>query len=223
MTWPVWTNWPRSKPETWQGSPLEMRLAGQLNRTESGWRAIIVPTGLNDADALENLLADHQAAGRLVDLRATSEAMVAAYRLDAGQSLGIALALIIIVLLARLKDIRLTLRVLLPPLAAIACTAALFSVFDQGLTIVHLVGLLLAAGIGLDFAIFSSTLAGDARSRARTNRAVSLCALSSGGVFFILGQSDIGLLRMLGLTVATGILLSWLFARLCQPPPAGSQ
>ena len=210
------------KPETWQGSALEMRLAGQLNRTESGWRAIIVPTALIDANALERLITDHEAPARLVDLRATSEAMVAAYRQDAGQSLAIALALIGIILLLRLKNLRLTARVLVPPLAAVLCTATLFSVFDQGLTIVHMVGLLLAAGIGLDFAIFSSTLANDARARALTNRAVSLCALSSGGVFLILGQSDIGLLRMLGLTVATGILLAWLFTRLSQPP-SGSQ
>lgn len=213
---------PPIEPETWRGSPLEMRLASQLNRTESGWRAIIIPAALNDAQALENHLADNRAPARVVDLRATSEAMVTAYRMDAGQSLAIALALIVAVLLLRLKSIRLTLWVLVPPLAAVMCTAAAFSVFDQGLTIVHLVGLLLAAGIGLDFAIFSSTLAGDDRSRFLTNQAVSLCALSSGGVFLILGQSDIGLLRMLGLTVATGILLAWLFARLCQPPP-GSQ
>lgn len=209
---------PPIEPETWTGSALEMRLASQLGRTESGWRAIITPLALTDAGALENRLVDHQTPARLVDLRATSEAMVAAYRLDAGQSLAIALALIVALLLVRLKDIRLTMRVLLPPLAAVMCTATVFSVFDHGLTIVHLVGLLLAAGIGLDFAIFSSTLAGNDRSRALTNRAVSLCALSSGGVFLILGQSDIGLLRMLGQTVATGILLAWLFARLCQPP-----
>jgi predicted exporter len=210
------------EPDTWRGSVLELRVDGQLSPTEDGWRAIIVPSALTDTDALEALLSEHQAPARLVDLRASSEAMVAAYRQDAGRSLAIALGLIVVVLLIRLRTIGLTVRVLIPPLAAVMCTAAGFALFDQGLTIVHLVGLLLAAGIGLDFALFSSTLAGDARSRARTNQAVSLCALSSGGVFLILGQSDIGLLRMLGLTVATGILLAWLFARLCQPP-TGSQ
>ncbi len=209
---------PPIEPQTWRGSPLELRVDSQLSRIADGWRAIIVPSALRDADALEALMNEHQAPARLVDLRATSEAMVAAYRRDAGSSLAIALGLIVVVLLVRLRNIAVTLRVLVPPLAAVMFTAAVFAAFDQGLTIVHLVGLLLAAGIGLDFAIFSTTLAGDDRSRARTNQAVSLCALSSGGVFLILGQSDIGLLRMLGLTVATGILLAWLFARLCQPP-----
>jgi predicted exporter len=205
-------------PASWQGSLLELRVASLLDQTTTGWRTLILPSGLTDATALDTLLANGNSAARVVDLRTTSEAMVAAYRQDAGTSLALALLLIAGLLLLRLRRLVLTGRVLLPPLAAMACTAAILAHFDQGLTIVHLVGLLLAGGIGLDFAIFSTTLAADPRARARTNRAVTLCALSSGGVFLILGQSDIGLLRMLGLTVALGILLSWLFARLCQPP-----
>jgi predicted exporter len=205
-------------PQSWDGTALELRVAGLLSEQDSGWRSILVPQGLADADALAEWLAARNSPASLVDLRATSEAMVAAYRNDAGLSLGAALLLIAGLLWLRLGSLKLTALTLLPPLAAIACTAALFSHFDQGLTIVHLLGLLLAAGIGLDFSIFSRSLASDRREQARTNRAIGLCLVSSGGVFLILGQSDIGLLRMLGLTVACGVLLSWLFARLCQPP-----
>lgn len=204
-------------PESWDDTALALNVASLLREDAEGWRSILIPQGLEDAEALDQWLLERASPARMVDLRATSEAMVAAYRHEAGISLGVALLLISVLLWLRLRSLRLTALVLLPPLAAVACTAALFSHFDQGLTIVHLLGLLLAAGIGLDFSIFSRSLSGDRREQARTNRAIGLCLVSSGGVFLILGQSDIGLLRMLGLTVACGVLLSWLFARLCQP------
>lgn len=205
-------------PQSWAGTALELRVASLLSEEAGGWRSILIPQGLTDADALADWLTERNGPASLVDLRATSEAMVAAYRNDAGRSLAFALLLICGLLWLRLGSLKQTALTLLPPLAAVACTAALFSHFDQGLTIVHLLGLLLAAGIGLDFSIFSRSLANDRREQARTNRAIGLCLVSSGGVFLILGQSDIGLLRMLGQTVACGVLLSWLFARLCQPP-----
>ncbi len=207
------------EPDSWQDTALALRLDSLLTRDQQHWRALILPVGLADADALGAWLAELDTPASLVDLRATSEAMVTAYRRDAGTSLLIAMGLIVLLLVLRLGSPRLAGGILLPPAAAMLCTAAIMARVDGGLTIVHLVGLLLAGGIGLDFAIFSRTLADERRQRARTNRAIGLCCLSSGGVFLILGQSDIGLLRMLGLTVALGILLSWLFAKTCQPPP----
>jgi len=209
---------PNLTPEWWADTALADRVNSLLTPTDDGWRALIVPVGLSDPDALSGLLEQHQAAARLIDMRAVSEAMVTAYRIEAGWSLAIAAMLIVVLLAVRLGRLGTTLRVIAPPLAAVACTAAIMSVFDQGLTIVHLVGLLLAAGIGLDFAIFTQTLADRPEQRQRTNRSVLVCAVTSGGVFLILGQSGIGTLNMLGLTVALGILLSWIFARLCQPP-----
>lgn len=204
-------------PDSWQGTALALRLDSLLAKDGDGWRALVLAEGLSDAQALSDWLDRLDSPAVLVDLRASSEAMVAAYRRDAGISLGIALALISLLLALRLGSLRLSAAVLLPPLAAVLVTAAIMAWLDQGLTIVHLIGLLLAGGIGLDFALFTRTLAGERRERARTNRAIGLCCLSSGGVFLILGQSDIGLLHMLGTTVAIGILLSWLFAKTCQP------
>jgi predicted exporter len=143
--------------------------------------------------------------------------MVAAWRQEAGSSLAIAGGLILLLLFVRLRRPRDTLAVALPPAAAVLVTAAAMSAFDQGLTIVHLIGLLLTAGIGLDFALFSRSFRTDPQSTARSRRAINTCALSTGGVFFVLGQSTIGMLQMLGLTVALGILLSWLFSRMGQP------
>lgn len=205
-------------PESWRSTALGPRVDTLLDQTDGGWRALILLSGLSDAAALQSWLENRPTGASLVDLKASSEDLVAAYRQDAGRGLGLALALIAGLLLLRVGQPGLTLAILLPPLAAVACSAAIMARFDDGLTIVHLVGLLLAAGIGLDFSLFARTLARDRPTRARTNQAINLCALSSGGVFLILGQSEIGLLRMLGLTACLGILLSWLFARVSQPP-----
>ena len=205
-------------PESWQDTALAPRVDTLLDHSDRGWRAVITLSGLGDAEALAAWLEDHQAGARLVDLKASSERLVAAYRSEAGIGLALALAVIAGLLLLRVGRPVLTLAILLPPLAAVTCAGALMARLDGGLTIVHLVGLLLAAGIGLDFSLFARTLAADRPTRARTNQAINLCALSSGGVFLILGQSDIGMLRMLGLTACLGILLSWLFARISQPP-----
>lgn len=201
----------------WAGTALSARLESQLHEGTEGWRALIIPAGLSNPEALQRFLADRRAPAQLIDLAQGSRAMVAAWRSEALWSLGIAAALIVTLLWLRLRRPKETLAVTLPPAAAVLVTAAIMSRFDGGLSIVHLVGLLLTAGIGLDYALFSRSFRGDPPAVARSRRAINTCAVSTGGVFLVLGQSSIGLLRMLGLTVALGILLSWLFTRIGQP------
>ncbi|MDT8449378.1 MAG: MMPL family transporter [Wenzhouxiangellaceae bacterium] len=203
-------------PDSWDGTLLQTRVDSLLKHTDSGWLSIIIPAGMSDARALADFLRQSGSAAHLVDLRATSEAMVSAYRRDAGISLAIAAVLISLLLWLRLRGLLLTMSVLTPPLAALLCTALIMSMLHQGLTIIHMIGLLLASSIGLDYAIFSMTLNRSNEQIERTNHSINVCALSSGGVFLILGQSDIGMLHMLGLTVATGIFLSWIFSRSMQ-------
>ncbi|MEX0914565.1 MAG: hypothetical protein WDZ60_01625, partial [Wenzhouxiangellaceae bacterium] len=205
---------PPITPQTWQTTPLATQVNALLTQTPQGWRSIIAPVGLDDPAGLAEWLSAGQLPAELIDLRATSEIMVASWRRDAGISLAAALALIAAFLWLQTRKPALTARIMLPPLAAAACTAAVMSLADGGLTIVHLVGVLLAAGVGLDFSLFAHLRSDHRDQSSRTRHAVNICALSTGGVFLILGQSQIGMLRMLGLTVALGVLLSWIFTRL---------
>lgn len=204
-------------PDFWRGTPLVESIENQLTRTEAGWRSLIVPIGLEQPQALADFLAAREAPAELLDLAAGSQAMVAAYRQQAGRNLGIAALIIITLIALALRSLRDTAAVVLPPTAAVLVTAAGMSLIDQGLTIVHLVGLLLVAGISLDYSLFRRAFHLDDQARARSRRAINICAVSTGGVFLILGQSSIGMLEMLGLTVSLGILLSWLFSRIGQP------
>ncbi|RFF27433.1 MULTISPECIES: MMPL family transporter [unclassified Wenzhouxiangella] len=201
----------------WDGTPLAARLDSQLTKTATGWNTLIQPVGLSDAETLAAFLARNDAPAQLIDLAEGSQAMVAAWRQEASLSLGLAAALIVLLLWLRLRHPVETLAVLLPPASAVLVAAATMSHLDGGLTIVHLIGLLLTAGIGLDFALFSRNFRTDPPAAARSRRAINTCAASTGGVFLVLGQSTIGMLQMLGLTVALGILLSWLFSRIGLP------
>jgi len=149
--------------------------------------------------------------------------MVAQYRINASQRLLLAAGLIVLLIALRLGNLPDTLAVITPPLAAALCTAAIMSSWHQGLSLVHLIGLLLAAGIGLDFALFNRLMTKQDNAAQKTHRALNICAISTGGVFLILGQSTIGMLNMLGLTVFVGVLLSWIFARLHGHARAGGQ
>ena len=208
---------PELTPEYWQDTALAGRLDGLLSPVADGWRALILPVGIDHPEALGDWLSERNASARLVQLREVSEAMVDRYRSEAGQRLLLALGLIIVLLGLRMRSVGDTLAVIAPPLAAALCTAAIMSSWQQGLSLVHLIGLLLATGIGLDFALFNRMMARHGDCDQRTRRALAVCAISSGGVFLILGQSTIGMLNMLGLTVALGVLLSWVFARLLSP------
>lgn len=201
----------------WAGSPFETRLDSLLDEGPDGWRALIEPVGLSDPEQLDRWLNNSASPARLVDLAAGSEAMVAAWRQEVGVSLAIAAVLIVVLLWFRLGRLREGFAVLLPPTAAVLVTAAGMSLFDGGLSIAHLVGLLLVTGIGLDFTLFARRFRADPQIAARTRRAINTCALTTGAVFLVLAWSQIGLLQMLGLTVAVGILLSWLFSRFGQP------
>jgi len=208
---------PELTPEYWQDTALAGRLSGLLSPVAGGWRALILPVGLDHPQALSDWLIERDASARLVQLREVSEAMVDRYRSEAAQRLLLALGLIVFLLGLRMRSLGETLAVIGPPLAAALCTAAIMSSWQQGLSLVHLIGLLLATGIGLDFALFNRMMARHGDSSHRTRRALAVCAISSGGVFLILGQSTIGMLNMLGLTVSLGVLLSWIFARLLSP------
>lgn len=204
-------------PDFWRDTPLAESIRNQLTQTDTGWRSLIVPVGLEQPQALTEMLAAREAPIELLDLAAGSEAMVAAYRQEAGRNLGIAALIIIGLIALMLRSLRDTVAVVLPPAAAVLVTAAGMSLIDQGLTIVHLIGLLLVAGISLDYSLFRRAFHLDDQARARSRRAINICAVSTGGVFLVLGQSSIGMLEMLGLTVSLGILLSWLFSRIGQP------
>lgn len=108
-------------------------------------------------------------------------------------------------------------RVLLPPLGAVLISLAVLALNGSGLTLFHLLGLLLVLGIGLDAGIFSVEHEGDPAAWL----GITLSCLASLLAFGLLSFSTTPALAHLGLTCLIGLASAWLlvpFARATIPP-----
>jgi predicted exporter len=122
-------------------------------------------------------------------------------------------ALAIAVLLCfGLRGVRKALRVMLPVYSAIAMTVACLALLGIGLSLFHLVSLLLVLGIGLNYALFFSQAEPGTDSEQGTSLALSVCFLTTFAAFGCLATSRIPVLSAIGLTVTLGCALSLLNA-----------
>ena len=119
---------------------------------------------------------------------------------------------IVAILWASLSAKRALARVLLPVVLALALDTLFLSLLGERLSLFHVIALLLVLGIGLDYSLFFSRPDPDVRVRARTAHAVTVCMISTVAVFGILGGSQIPVLRAIGVTVAIGVVLSFLLS-----------
>jgi predicted exporter len=72
--------------------------------------------------------------------------------------------------------------------------------------------LVLAAGLGLDYALFFERAEEDPREQRRTLHAVLVCALSTLMVFALLALSTIPVLQAIGVTVTIGVIANFVLA-----------
>lgn len=97
-------------------------------------------------------------------------------------------------------------RVLLPSLGAVLVCLAVLAALGSGLTLFHLLGLLLVLGIGLDAGIFSVEHEGNPASWL----AITLSCASSLLAFGLLSFSATPALAHLGVTCLVGLAAAWL-------------
>lgn len=117
-------------------------------------------------------------------------------------------------LLASLKSVSRTLRVILPLVCAVIGVTAVLLQSGIQLTILHLVGLLLVVAIGSNYALFfeSGNRASTPAERHQMQISLVIANLTTVGSFGILGLSSIPVLSAIGTTVSLGALFSLVFA-----------
>jgi predicted exporter len=86
------------------------------------------------------------------------------------------------------------------------------------LNLFHLIALVLAAGLGLDYALFFERAADDPAEQRRTLHAVLVCSLSTLMVFALLAISSLPVLRAIGTTVAAGVVSNFVLALMLTRP-----
>lgn len=194
---------------------LALRVSALLMRRGEGWVGLVPLSGLADEGRLQALLGEWGEPGiDLVDLRRESSRLLAQYRREALHLLGWSSAAIMVLLVAGLRSVGTAARVVAPMACAAAAAAAIMARAAGGLSLFHLVSLLLVMGLSLDQALFFNRAAADHEERARTLLSLLLCNGSAVIAFGILATSAVNILHDIGATVALGAAFALAFAGL---------
>jgi predicted exporter len=193
--------------------PLASRINALLFRQDGRWVAWVPLKGVADEQRIvDTLTAMDDPHFVYLDLRDQSTKLLADYRRQALQLLGWSLCVIVFLLTLGLRSVGAMLRVLLPMLIAAGVTTAVMAQTSHGLSLFHLVSLLLVMGLGMDQALFFNRAASSREETGRTRLSLLLCNLSAIIAFGILASSSINILHAIGATVALGAFFALLFA-----------
>src|SRR6478672_952792 len=204
-------------PRDVAGTPLATSVAGLLLERRDHATALVSLNGLHDPAAVARAASAHGA--QLLDLKDASESLVVSYRQRVLYALAIAALLLVATVWLALRQTHRVLRVLAPMALTTLLIIAVLRGFGVELNLFHLVALILAAGLGLDYALFFEHAGDDRGEQLRTLHAVIVCSLTTLLVFALLAASSIPVLRAIGSTVAIGVLANFVLALLITRQP----
>lgn len=208
---------PLLTPEVFAQSTLGQRLSAMLVTREGHWLGLGTLSGVHDVAALESLASESGGAVRLLDLKQASESLVVDYRTRILHALLGATLLMILTITFALRSLRRAWHVLAPMTLATFLVLAVERAMGIEISLFHLVALILAAGLGLHYALFFERDTGDPAEQRRTLHATLVCVLSALLVFGMLAWSSIPVLRAIGLTVSLGVAFHFCLSILMAP------
>ena len=225
---------PPLTPQALAGTPLELQVGALLLHHADRWTALITVGGVRDVGALEKLAAEPLPAANaptptspsvtltVLDLKQASEDLVARQRTHILWSLAIAAVLLAITIWIALRSPRRMARVIAPMALTTLIILAVLHGLGISLNLFHLIALVLAAGLGVDYALFFEAVEDDPAEQRRTLHAVIVCSLSTLLVFAALAVSSLPVLRAIGVTVSLGIVSNFVLALLLTRPAPGA-
>jgi predicted exporter len=209
-------------PESLAGTPLELRVGGMLLHRGDRWSGLITLGGVNKSAGLEEIAADSDGSITLLDLKQASEDLVARQRVHILWSLAIAAVLLVVTVLAALRSPRRMLRVIAPMAVTTVLIIGALQALGISLNLFHLIALVLAAGLGIDYALFFESVEEDPQEQRRTLHAVLVCSLSTLWVFLLMAFATTPVLSSIGVTVSLGVVSNFVLALLLTRPPRGA-
>ena len=201
---------PPLTPRDLAGTPLASRIEAQLIERDGSATALMALSGLTDPAGVARVAQAHGA--QLLDLKQASESLVAAYRERVLWALALAAVLLAGTVWIALRDVRRVLRVLAPMALTTLLVLAVLRGLGVELNLFHLVALILAAGLGLDYALFFDHAGAAPDEQRRALHAIVVCSLTTLLVFSLLATSSIPVLRAIGATVALGVVFNFVLA-----------
>jgi predicted exporter len=203
---------PPLSPAALAGSREAPLLEGLLHDLGGRTRAIVSFTAVSDPDRLRQWAAGAGPGVRLIDLKREAAALAALQRERVLACLAAAAVLLAAVVAVALRSWRRAARVLAPMALSSAAIVAILRVSGVPLDLFHLMSLVLAAGLGVDYALYFERSGGDRDERSRTLHAVLVCSVSTLMVFALLSFSSLAVLRSIGVTVTLGVVLNFALA-----------
>lgn len=197
-------------PTQFEATPLDSWLDSHLVNVADQWVSLISISQPKPAELAPRVETWEQQI-ELVDLQQSTLDLMRDYRRAAIGTISFAALLIIALLLFEQKEPRRVLWLVLTVAASLSVTVFVVTIVHTGLTIIHLVALLLVLGLGLDYALFVSRRETEVEQKA-TRHAVVACAITTTMTFGILAGSSIPMLKYIGLTIATGSAASFILA-----------
>jgi predicted exporter len=204
--------------ERLRDSPLGASVDMLLTRREDEVTAIVTFSAVTDVQSLRSVAAAAGASATLLDTKDASETLVAQQRVRILWTLAAAAVLLVGVIVFALRSGRRAIRVLLPMAVTTLLIVAALRASGVSLTLFHLIALILAAGLGLDYALFFEHASADRAEQRRTLHAILVCSLSTLMVFALLATSSLPVLRAIGLTVTLGVIFNFILALLLTRP-----
>ena len=153
----------------------------------------------------------------MVDLKAASLGLVSDYRLRILLMLAVAGCLIVLLLGICLGVGARLYWVLGGLLTTFLVTLCINLLLFAAISLFNLIALVLVAGLGLDYLLFSSRTTdvnSSASDYADSRHAITASMLSTAAAFAVLALSEVPILAGLGTTVLSGVLVAYVIASL---------
>jgi predicted exporter len=201
--------------DAWRGTALAARLERLLAPAPQGkgWIALAPISGVRNGPALDRAIrASGDADVFVLDLKREADALVAGYRLESLRLFALGVLCIALVVYAGLRSVAQTLRVLIPVLVAAALDVATLVALGTGLTVVHLVALLLVIGVGLNYGLFFNRRRNHLAEDSLTRLALVVASLATLCAALALTACDTPVLRAIGATIAIGTVYAFVLA-----------
>ncbi len=192
------------------GTALALGIEPLLFPYADQWVALIT---LGDVSAPERLAASVTGEGiHFLDLRHESTRLITRYRQETLGLLALGAILIVLLLRLGLGTWAAAGRVLLPMVLALLVTGTTMRVVSGGLSLFHLISLLLVMGLAMDYGLFFNRSALDLQEHRRTQVSLLVCTATTILAFGLLALSQTPLLQAIGTTVSLGSAAAFVFA-----------
>ena len=200
--------------DTIAATPLALTVGSLLQHRDGGWTGLVTLTDVRQPEKLAALAAASGGTIALLDLKQAAEDLVAHQRQRIVASVAAAALLLILVVAVTCRSLRRMVRVVTPMALSTLVTLAVLHGAGVALNLFHLIALVLAAGLGLDYGLFLERATHEPAAHRRALHAVTICAAAACVVFAVLGSSTLPVLRSIGITVVLGVVCNFLLSQL---------